>query len=164
MKWKIGVAAAAALLALTGIAQGAGVFDGSGGSNAEARERAIQKVFKDRDAAAAAGALARRGPRGKRGPKGPRGPAGPAGPKGTFGSVTSVLSPSVSLCGWESGACSVGSATATCPPGTTVVGGGYAGAGIRAFISASVPGGWFVGAANESVFSTTFKAEVLCAS
>jgi hypothetical protein len=58
----------------------------------------------------------------------------------------------------------VSSAIASCPPGTIVTGGGFSGAGIRAFISGPIPGGWFVGAANESVFSTDFNAEVVCAS
>jgi hypothetical protein len=45
-----------------------------------------------------------------------------------------------------------------------VVSGGFAGAGIRAFISAPVPGGWFVGATNENALATHFEAIAVCAS
>jgi len=116
---------------------------------------------------APANASARRGKRGPRGPRGPRGIAGAVGPqgaKGTFGSIVSVQSSPVFLCGFFEGSCSINTARAFCPAGTKITGGGYSGAGIRAFISAPVGDSWWVSAANESEFSTTFTASAVCAS
>lgn len=166
MKLRILVAALGGLLVLGGAAQAAGVLDSGSADPAEAKEQRVLDAFGNRTSDASASAQ-RRGPKGSRGPRGAQGPQGPQGvpgPKGTFGAVTSISGPSVFLCGWESGSCSVSSSVVACPPGTTVISGGYSGAGIRAFIDAPIPGGWFVGAANESSFSTTFKAFALCAS
>jgi hypothetical protein len=169
---KIKFAAAIAVVALVfaGAAQAAGVLNaGQEGDPAETKEHALAQKLDQRTTSAPLGALARtrRGARGPRGPKGPAGAPGvpgAPGPRGTFGAITAVKGPSTFLCGWESGACSVGASTAQCPAGTTVVSGGYAGAGVRAFIDSPVPGGWYVGAANESALSTTFYAIALCAS
>jgi hypothetical protein len=60
---------------------------------------------------------ARRALRGRRGPAGPPGPAGGAG-AGTATTLTVVTAPGVVSAG------NVTSATATCPPGRTVTGGG----------------------------------------
>lgn len=158
----VAATAALALVVITAVATGQ-----DAGNPADAKEEAVLRAFSKRTLAGTGERepLARqRGPRGRRGPKGKRGPAGPAGAKGTFGSIITSEGPAVALCGWESGACSVGSSTVMCPPNTSVVSGGYAGAGIRAFIDAPIPGGWFIGAVNESVFATDFNAFVVCAS
>ena len=163
MKSKVVVGVALAALAFAGIAQAAGLFaNREDARNAlTARERTVAKGLTVDRANRATTSRTRRGRRGRRGP---RGKHGPAGPKGSVSAMASVSSPSVFLCGWKAGACSTGSATAVCPPGTIVTGGGFAGAGIRAFASGPVPGGWRVGAANESASSTTFKAIAVCAS
>jgi hypothetical protein len=158
------------LLAFAGIANAAsGLLDNRSVPEkaGDRREDAIALQYSGESKATASRAKRRgpRGPRGPRGMQGAKGAAGPAGPAGTFGTVTPVSSPSVFLCGWPSGACSVGSVEVVCPSGTKLVSGGYGGAGIRAFISApGGPNGWFVGAANEDEFSTTFKAIAMCAS
>lgn len=177
MKVKIVGGICLGLLAFAGVAQAAGVFDPASaeGPTIQAEEairadyRAEQQAVSGVDARSGG----RRGPRGPRGARGLQGAAGPKGAagapgapgaKGTFGAVTAYNGASTPLCGWEAGACSVGSAIATCPPGTIVVSGGYSGAGIRTFISAPVPGGWFVGATNENESAVSFKPVVLCGS
>lgn len=172
-KLKIAGAALSAAIAGGALIAATGAIGQGAGTPAETREDAILRAFSKRTSEAGGDRIALlRGPRGRRGPRGPRGfqgaqgpagPAGPAGPKGTFGSLVTVESNPVFLCGWEGGACSVDSAIAMCPPGTSVVSGGYAGAGIRAFIDAPIAGGWFVGAVNESSFATDFSAYAICA-
>lgn len=171
MKWKAVVLAGFALVAIGGVAQAAGVL---GQSVPEERkeativEHAIAKAEGEveADASRVRGARGPRGHRGSRGPQGPKGATGATGatgPKGTFGSITSYASGPVFLCGWEAGACSIGSSIALCPPGTTAISGGHSGAGLRVFSSTPYPGGWFIGAANENFEATTFKAFVVCA-
>ena len=115
---------------------------------------------------------------GKRGPRGPKGAAGapgatgtpgatgPAGPKGAFSSVTTVGGPGVALAKFpQSGA--VGSSTATCPPGTTLIGGGWQGGGISATVSFNSGSGssWSVVMTNDNEESTaSFFATAFCAS
>lgn len=163
MKWKAVVLGGFALFAVVGAAQAAGILDQSGSGGAiDEREQLIAQKLEKR--LVATDALARRGPRGLRGPRGPKGPKGLQGAPGLLSSAVPYSSPTVPICGWEAGACSVQSAIAVCPPGTIVIGGGHSGAGIRVFISQPVPGGWAIGATNESSFASSFKATVMCGS
>jgi len=132
-----------------------------------ARVERIESRFTDRSDGGASLSSVHRGPRGKRGPRGPKGaagPQGPAGPQGTFGTVTSIEGPGVTLCD-TAASCAVQGASASCPPGTTVVGGGWKGGGIETFIpfSASVGNAWNIIAVN--YFGTpTIHAVAMCAS
>ena len=160
-------ALALAVVAAGGVAEATGLFDHPGkGSPTVEREQEVKEALANRLAGAGASARVRgpRGPRGARGPKGAHGAKGAQGPAGTFAAVTAYRGATIPICGWEAGACSVQSATATCPPGTVVVSGAYAGAGIRVFISEPVPGGWFIGATNENSLASSFHATVLCGS
>jgi hypothetical protein len=76
-----------------------------------------------------------------------------------------VNGPNVTLCGFEL-ACSVGSAHAECPPGTSVISGGFGGLFTgEDFFSFASGNGWSVGAANWSeVPLTSFHATATCAS
>lgn len=68
-----------------------------------------------------------KGRRGAKGPQGLQGLQGPQGPQGSPGimQLTRVEGNTITLCGYNGGACSVGTSTATCPTGYYVVGGGY---------------------------------------
>jgi hypothetical protein len=172
------VLAAVALLA-AGVAQASGALSGghedASYDAAQAKVERVEEKFAKADGPAAVAARPRgqRGPRGPRGPRGakgaagPIGPSGPSGPKGTFGSVKSVDGPSVFLCSFEAGSCAVGSAVADCPPGTTLTGGGYKGAGIVTTVtwSAPVANGWGVIAVNlDEVPVTALRPVAECAS
>lgn len=133
----------------------------------DARVERIESRFSDRSNGGATLSSVHRGPRGKRGPRGPQGaagPQGPAGPQGTFGVVTSVDGPGVTLCE-TAASCAVQGASAACPPGTTVVGGGWKGGGIETFIPWSAPVGnaWNIIAVNYSG-TPTIRAVAMCAS
>lgn len=131
----------------------------SGSASAEARSARVQR-----------GKRGKRGPRGHRGPRGPRGvqgTQGPVGPKGTFGTITQVQGPATFLCGFFTGSCAVGSTQVACPPGTTLVGGGYTGAGIVTTVTWSAPVGnaWGIIAVNlDEVSVSNLRAVAQCAS
>src|SRR5689334_4756677 len=121
------LAAVAGVFACLGIANAAGLI---GADASSSKEEAVAERLRKRQAVEIETAtMSRRGPRG---PRGFKGATGPQGPKGTIGTITAVKSSGTFLCGWEAGACSVGSTSVTCPPGTVSLGGGYSGAGIRA--------------------------------
>lgn len=173
---KLGAAVATVALLGAGVAHASGAFSGghdeAGYDAAEAKVERLEEKFANGGTAAAVAARpkGRRGARGARGPRGPQGPVGPTGapgPKGTFGSVASVDGPSVFLCSFEAGSCAVGSATANCPPGTTLTGGGYKGAGIVTTVTWSAPvgNGWGVIAVNlDEVPVTALRPVAECAS
>jgi hypothetical protein len=178
VKLKAVLIAGLALLALAGAAKASGVLDkdhkDAGYDVVEARttqlERALEKRAAQGDegltASARAATRGPRGPRGARGPKGAKGANGPAGVPGTFGSISVVSSPSIFLCSFFSGACAVGSVQAVCPPGTTLVGGGYTGAGIVTTVtwSAPVANAWGIIAVNlDEVPVSNLKAVAECA-
>jgi hypothetical protein len=152
-----GAAIAAVLIGVvfSAVAQ-ASPADNPNRSAFEARAAQLEAKFDARSAASASasrrgprGPKGKRGAKGARGPQGPKGATGPAGPQGTFGAVTPVDGPSVTLCS-EAASCAVQGATASCPPGTTVVGGGWKGGGIETFFTFSAPVGnsWSIIAVN----------------
>ena len=177
MKVKLIAMAAAAMLVFAGGAQATGVFEHEDPQLDELHARANQMAATLRHVAEKAGASRlQKGPRGRRGPRGAQGPrgvpgaqgaTGPQGPAGTFGSIVSVTSPPAFLCSYESGSCAVGSARVDCPPGTTVTGGGYLGAGILTTVvyNAKSGNGWGVIGINfDEVPVTNMRAEAICAS
>lgn len=130
----------------------------------QARAVHLEHMLKKRsEPTASISKKARRGPRGRRGPQGAKGAPGPVGPKGTFGSVTPVDGPPVSLCDFDA-SCAVQTASAPCPPGTTVVGGGWKGGGIETIVAFSAPvgNGWNVIAVN-FYGSQSLNAVAMCA-
>lgn len=175
--WKVGLCVAVAVLATAGAAEATGVFKHADPAMNQVQQK--QEELEGRlEVAGGKGvvgdALSRgvRGPRGIRGPRGPRGlsgsqgPAGATGPAGTFGSITTVSSPPAYLCSWEMGACAVGSTHVECPPGTTLVGGGYSGAGLVTTVTYDAPAGngWGIVAVNlDEVAVTGLKAVAQCA-
>lgn len=170
MKIKFVVAAGVGALAFAGIAQGAGMFNHEDEHLNQLQRREV--VLEQNFAQPSAGiSRARRGPKGARGARGPKGAAGAPGapgPKGTFGSISSVSSAPTFLCSFETGPCAVGSAGVTCPPGTTLVGGGYTGAGILTTVTYDAPSGansWGVIGVNfDEVSVANFRAVAQCAS
>ena len=100
------------------------------------------------------------GPAGNDGADGAIGPQGPAGPAGGFNpaSVQYISSPVVSI-----GPGSVGGATASCPSGTTTIGGGGFTNGEALWDTRPVTGGWFAGATSYSSISSTVTAWAVCA-
>jgi hypothetical protein len=165
-----------ALLAIGGIAKASGLIGHKDSKLDEVAQRtqALEQGLKKADGATAS--HAQRGPRGPRGPKGAPGPKGAAGakgatgltgPKGTFGAIVSVASAPAFLCSFESGSCAVGSARAECPPGTTLIGGGYTGAGIVTTVTYNAPAanGWGIVAVNlDEVSVTGLRAVAQCGS
>jgi hypothetical protein len=121
-------------------AQAASPPDNGSPARAALEARAAHLENKLEAQAGGSASISKRGKRGPRGPRGPKGPQGPAGAKGTFGSVTAVDGPSVTLCS-STASCAVQGASAPCPVGTTVVGGGWKGGGIETFFSFSAPVG-----------------------
>jgi hypothetical protein len=105
-----------------------------------------------------------RGPAGPAGPPGAPGPAGPAGPVGAPGvagiaTVTSVRSGQVSVAPGT-----VGSATATCPAGTALVGTGFnASIGNVGFVErfGNATG---IGVLNDRTITIQIEAQAICAS
>lgn len=177
MKLKLIGIAVAGLLAFAGVAQATDMFEHDDQRLDSLQKRAQQLALTlQRQPEAASTSRAQRGPRGRRGAQGTRGPQGPRGlqgsqgpqgPAGTFGSVISVDSSAAFLCSFESGACAVGSARAECPPGTTVTGGGYTGAGIITTVtySARAGNGWGIVAVNlDEVPVSGLRAQAFCAS
>lgn len=164
----LGVALA---VAIAGVAKATGVFEGQGHQDAsydvvEAKVSRLEGRFEAREAPGP-GSVAARPQRGPRGKRGPRGPQGQAGPKGTFGSVVTVNGPSTYLCSFGVGGCAVGSTEVSCPPGTTLVGGGYTGAGIVTIVTwnAPVANSWGIIAVNlDEVPVSNLKAVATCAS
>jgi hypothetical protein len=183
MKLRVGLCTAIAVLAFAGAAEATGVFKHSDPEMNTVQQK--QEELEGRLEAAggqvvSGDALSRRdrGPRGLRGPHGERGRQGPAGPKGatgatgatgpagTFGTITSVSSAPVFLCAFETGACAVGSAHVECPPGTSLIGGGYTGAGLVTTVTYDAPSGnaWGIVAVNlDEVPVTALKAVAQCA-
>lgn len=170
MKIKSFVAAVIGMLAFAGIAQAAGVFEHKDEhlNQLQRREAQLEQNFVQPSAGISRVHKGPRGPKGARGPQGPKGDPEAAGPKGTFGSISSVTSPPAFLCSIETGACAVGSASVSCPPGTTLVGGGYTGAGILTTVTYDAPGGansWGVIGVNfDEVPVANFRAVAQCAS
>lgn len=103
-----------------------------------------------------------RGPSGRQGPSGPQGPAGAAGPAGPPGpaglaTITAVHGAQVPVPPGQ-----VGSATATCPAGTTVIGTGFdASVGHPGFVEKF---GDFVGIGivNDTTIQITIQAQAIC--
>ena len=182
-KWKLVVVAAVAVLALAGAAQAAGVFnhDDPQMNALEQKQQALEGQYQAKATELADALKGQRGPKGPKGARGPRGPRGATGPKGpagltgatgatgTFGPITTAASAPAFLCAFETGSCAVGSASATCPPGTTLVGGGYVGAGIITTVTydapvGTIPNTWGIVAVNlDEVPVTTLRAVAQCA-
>jgi hypothetical protein len=111
---------------------------------------------------------------GSQGPQGPAGPAGAQGPAGTQGaagpagiaSVKSALGPKTTQCPYGGGACQVATSTATCPPGSVVVGGGFSAGSIdniTLYAGAANSTSYAVIADNEYSGSNTIQAQAICA-
>ena len=182
MKIKVFVLSCMALLALAGIAKAAGVLGHDDPQLDSLAQRTGELERSLREPTATTSVSARRGPRGFRGPQGPRGATGPkgatgatgatgakgaTGPKGSFAAVGSFASAPTFLCSFETGSCAVGSARAECPPGTSVIGGGYTGAGIVTTVTYSAPSGngWGIVAINlDEVSVPSLRAVAQCAS
>lgn len=177
MHFKIlrGIALAIVVLALgAGIAQAAGVFDESSRQSVfeHYKELALSRLTQSQDATAGISRV-RRGPRGFRGPRGSQGPQGAKGsqgapgaqgPKGAFGNITYVLGSPVTMCPFSGGGCSVATASASCPPGMVVIGGGEIGTGIPFISNAPNPTTWNVTEFNEFESFQEFRATAVCAS
>lgn len=175
-KLKIIAGVILALGALAGVASAAGVFrhQDPAMDTLQAKQERLESRFgakasgsRGTEARAARVKRGKRGPRGKRGARGPRGVQGPAGPKGTFGTITEVEGPATFLCSFYAGSCAVGSTQVSCPPGTTLVGGGYTGAGIVTTVTWSAPVGnaWGIIAVNlDEVSVSNLRAVAQCAS
>lgn len=179
MRLKVVVLSCLALLAVGGVAKASGLLEHEDArlDGIQQRAQTLEDGLRTSDAGTASqsrqGPRGLRGPRGLKGEKGAKGPTGAtgatgaAGPKGTFGAITSVSSPPAFLCAFESGACAVGSARAECPPGTTLVGGGYSGAGIVTTVTYNAPSGngWGIVAVNlDEVSVSGLRALAQCAS
>lgn len=176
-RWQLVALVCCALVALGGVAKAAEVL-GHGSSETVDKEQRLQTMAEQRHVAEGVAQSAKtRGPRGRRGPRGlqgapgargaagPVGPIGPAGPKGAFSSIIEAVAPNTYLCGYEL-LCSIGSSSVQCPPGTTVISGGWSGLyeGI-AYFSFKSGNGWAVGGANwNSIPDTEFRAIAMCAS
>lgn len=165
---------------------------GAGGGSASSRDSALEarqaltaqlsraKALLGREIQARP---AQRGPRGRRGPRGPRGfpgPEGPQGPQGVPGATgapgpqgppgVSGLAPAVgnlvTLCASGGGACQVGTSTATCPAGRTIISGGWSGGGINNAVGFNAPNTsatWSVIMTNYDIAATSFQAVAICA-
>jgi len=189
LKWRISIIGVLAVLALAGVAQAAGILTHQDPEmNALEQKQHVLEGRYEGKAAALADAFSSvpRGPKGRRGARGPQGPkgapgapgpkgatgatgpAGPTGPAGTFGSITTVTGLPTYLCSYETGGCAVGSASVTCPPGTTLVGGGYMGAGAVTTVTydagSSLTNTWGIVAVNlDEVPVATLRATAQCA-
>ena len=103
-----------------------------------------------------------RGAQGAQGPQGVDGATGATGPAGLNGGfdpnkVTQVVSPDASYSG-------VGTATAYCPAGTVVIGGGGYTNGTGLWDSRPVgTGGWFAGGESYNGLSAVVRAYAICA-
>jgi hypothetical protein len=161
MKLKLMAAVATGALVFAGVAQAAGLFEGSSPqSKLMQREKAMVRALHQ-----GANDSVRRAPRGPKGPRGPRGPQGVAGPAGAFSKITTVQGPS-RLLGQAPSAASIALSTASCPPGYQVIGGGWQGGGISATVSYNAPGGgsWSVIMTNnDEVTAVIFNAVAVCA-
>jgi hypothetical protein len=180
----IAVLAVLALAAFGGVAHATDLLGGSNtpeGAEAAAKEQVLLAKLEGHDVAQLAdsgrrgprgpkgrrGAAGARGPVGPQGPKGATGPAGPVGatgPAGAFASISTVKGPTTFLAAFGAGA--VGISTATCPAGTTLIGGGWQGGGIAATVSWNGPSNanqWSVLMTNDDEVSTTFSAVAVCA-
>jgi opacity protein-like surface antigen len=179
---KLFAAAAVAMLVLAGAAQAAGVFDHEDPKlNAlEQKQQVLEGHYQAKATELTEALKGQRGPKGARGARGARGSQGATGPKGatgltgatgatgTFGTIVTAAGSAVYLCAFEVGSCAVGSSTVTCPPGTTLVGGGYVGAGIITTVtydaSTNVPNTWGIVAVNlDEVPVTSLRAVAQCA-
>jgi hypothetical protein len=177
MKWKVGLCTVVAVLATAGAAEATGVFKHSDPemNNVQQKQEALEGQLEaaggknPTDEALSRGARGPRGPKGQKGPQGATGATGPAGPTGatgTFGSITTVSGAPAYLCSWETGSCAVDSTHVECPPGTTLVGGGYSGAGLVTTVTFDAPSanGWGIVAVNLDVVPVTnLRAVAQCA-
>jgi Collagen triple helix repeat (20 copies) len=188
MKWKIVVLAGCALLALGGVAKATGIVAEGGKSPGESaaltKEQLLVERFESQvpvgPATYSATLKGPRGPKGRRGAKGERGPQGALGPKGAtgatgatgltgpagaFSTITTVKGPTVFLSALGGGA--VGSSSAACPAGSSLISGGWQGGGISATVAWNAPtstaGNWGVIMINDDEVSTTFNAVAVCA-
>ena len=174
MKLKFMLIAAVALLSLGGIADAAGVFshEDSNLDIVQQRAQTLEGSLQESAEAASTSRL-RRGPRG---PKGVRGPKGAPGQKGgnrrnwaqrhLWVDRFRIQLPDLSLFLRRPEACAVGTARAECPVGTTLIGGGYTGAGIVTTVTwnAGVGNGWALIAVNlDEVPVSGLKAVAQCA-
>jgi hypothetical protein len=102
----------------------------------------------------------RNGAPGPQGPSGPVGPAGPAGPAGGFdpAKVQQVVSETVSV-----PAGSIATATAYCPSGTVLVGGGAYTNGEGLWVSRPSGNTWFAGAKGYTSITAEMRAHAICA-
>jgi hypothetical protein len=99
-------------------------------------------------------------------PAGERGPAGPAGSAG-IAAVTAVDGPAVTMCASGGGACQIQTATATCPSGSVVVGGGWASTSSNVVVAVARRGSgttYVVIGVNYSTASHPLTAQAICAS
>jgi hypothetical protein len=72
----------------------------------------------------------------------------------------------VNICAFGSTTCTLVTATAACPPGTVVTGGGFAIGLVNAFPTMSVPqgNGWRVDVVNLGTYTGAVNAVAMCAS
>ena len=117
------------------------------------------------------GATGPQGAPGEQGPAGPSGAAGPAGPSGASGpagiaTVTTATGNAATMCPAGGGGCEVNSSTATCAPGTVVIGGGWESAFALVEIAKRIgPTAYMVVAINQDrVFPHTITAQAIFAS
>ena len=77
-----------------------------------------------------------------------------------------MAGPTVTLCGYEVAvSCSIQTATATCPAGTTLISGGYVSDGAYPWMERRNGNSWTVGMENTFAYlSTEIHAEATCAS
>jgi hypothetical protein len=107
------------------------------------------------------GAAGGAGPQGSPGAQGNQGPAGPAG----MASVQRVTSPPVAYCSASGGACSVATATASCPTGSVVVGGAAAANSTYTPISTIASATSYAAVSNDDgPFTGQLTATAICAS
>jgi hypothetical protein len=105
----------------------------------------------------------RQGPQGLPGAQGVPGAQGPAGPAGLIGIQT--VSASSPICAFGAGSCSVADVTASCPPGSYVVGGSANTDTIETPISTFAGATIYSAVANDdSPFSGTLTVTAICAS
>jgi hypothetical protein len=109
------------------------------------------------------------GPQGPQGPVGPQGPEGPQGPQGPQGPAGNAGTPAVGEYDGPAGNLTPsGYSVATCPAGTTLVGGGFIINGGAATVSdeqfffTTAGWGWLVQAQAQGPIPTTVTAKAHC--
>jgi hypothetical protein len=80
--------------------------------------------------------------------------------------VQTIVGPPVNICAFGSTTCALVTATATCPAGTVVTGGGFSIGLVNAFPTISAPqgNGWRVDVVNLGTFTGVVNAVAMCAS